>query len=101
MLTSTKLKELSIINIKENEKWDDIVKSFRNYDVNYLSGYVKAFQLQGDGEPILFYYDDGSTRAMNVAMKRDIAHAEPFKDKLPLSTWFDSFYPVWLWWFFD
>lgn len=85
---------LSVINITpvtidQPEKWDNIVKSFRSYDVHYLSGYVKAFQLHGDGEPILFYYDDGSTRALNVVMKRDIAEAKPFKGKLPINTWFD------------
>ncbi|MBS4030269.1 MAG: GNAT family N-acetyltransferase [Clostridiales bacterium] len=81
---------LSIVTIKEAEKWDNIVKSFEKYDVNYLSGYVRAFQLHGDGEPLLFYYDDGdSTKAMNVVLKRDIADAKPFKGKLPLNTWFD------------
>jgi hypothetical protein len=80
---------LDIITINENEKWNGIVKSFKNYDVNYLCGYAKAFQLHGEGEPLLFYYEDGSTRAINVVMKRDIAHTKPFKDKLPVNTWFD------------
>jgi hypothetical protein len=78
-----------VITIEESQKWDDIVRSFINYDVNYLSRYARAFQLHGDGEPILFYYDDGSTRAMNVVMKRDIAEAAPFKNKLPVNAWFD------------
>jgi hypothetical protein len=78
-----------VITINESKKWDEIVKSFTNYDVNYLSGYVKAFQLNGEGDPLLFYYDDGSTRAMNVAMKRDIALVKVFKDILPTNTWFD------------
>jgi hypothetical protein len=80
---------LQVININQNEKWDGIIKSFKNYDVNYLSGYVKSLQLHGDGEPILFYYNDGKTRAINVVMKRDIAHENHFKDKLPINTWFD------------
>lgn len=80
---------LKIITIDEHEKWDRKVKSFESYDVGYLSGYAKAFQLHGDGEPLLFYYNDGGTRAINVAMKRDIAQAESFKGRLPLDTWFD------------
>ncbi|OCA84604.1 GNAT family N-acetyltransferase [Bacillus sp. FJAT-27986] len=80
---------LSIINIHEQEKWDNIVKSFEFYDVNYLSDYVKAFQLNGDGLPLLFYYNDDRTRAINVVMKRDIAKSVQFKNKLPLNTWFD------------
>lgn len=79
----------SVVTIDETEKWDDIVKSFKNYDVNYLSGYVKAFQLQDEGEPLLFYYNDGRTKAMNVVMKRDISKSMPFIGKLPINTWFD------------
>lgn len=80
---------LSVITINETRKWDCIVRSFKDHDVNYLSGYAKAFQLHGDGEPLLVYYNDGGTRAMNVVMRRDIAEAEPFKDRLPANMWFD------------
>jgi hypothetical protein len=80
---------LSVISINEAKKWDEIVLSFKNYDVNYLSDYAKAFQLIGSGEPLLFYYDDGSTRAINVIMKRDIADNEFFKNQIPQNTWFD------------
>lgn len=80
---------ISMISIDETEKWDGIVKSFKNYDVNYLSGYAKAFRLIGDGEPLLFYYDDGATKAMNVVMKRDIAEMAFFRDRLNYNTWFD------------
>lgn len=79
----------SVISSDQNNKWDNIVKSFKSYDVNYLSGYAKAFQLQGEGKPFLFYYNDGSTRAINVVMKRDIAYAKQFNNILPLDTYFD------------
>lgn len=79
---------LQVITITEKEKWDKTVKSFRNYEVNYLSGYAEAFQLHGDGEPILFYYDDGCTKAINVVMKRDISASDIFKDKLASNTWY-------------
>jgi hypothetical protein len=80
---------LSLISIENEKKWDGIVKSFKDYDPFYLSGYAKAFQLHGDGEPLLFYYDNGSTRAMNVVMKRDIAETAFYKDKLPANKLFD------------
>ena len=80
---------VSVITINEEQKWDKIVRSFTNYDVSYLSGYAKAFQFIGDGEPFLFYYDDGSTKAINVVLRRDIALAEPFIKILPINTWFD------------
>ena len=80
---------LEIINIDESDKWDSIVKSFSNYDVYYLSGYTKAFKLHGDGEPLLFYYEGNSMRAMNVVMKRDIATDMNFKGKIPPNSYFD------------
>lgn len=80
---------INVITINEAEKWDEIVKSFVHYDVNYLSGYAKAFQLHGEGEPLLFYYADEKSRGINVLMKRDIGKFKTFENKLPLNTWFD------------
>ena len=73
--------KVSIITLEEKQKWNKIVKSFANYDVFYLSEYVEAFKIHGDGEPILFYYNDGKIKAMNVIMKRDIGKIKDFKDK--------------------
>ena len=36
---------LKVYNINDAEQWDNIVYSFKDFDVYYLSGYVKAFQL--------------------------------------------------------
>lgn len=80
---------LSIITIDESDKWDSIVKSFSNYDVYYLSGYTKAFKLNGDGEPTLIYYHDEEIRAINVVMIRDIAEDKKFKDKIEFRKLFD------------
>jgi hypothetical protein len=80
---------ISIIRGDEVEKWDGIVKSFKNYDVCYLNGYAKAFQINGDGEPLLFYYQGINTRAINVIMIRDIAISEAFNDVITIGTMFD------------
>lgn len=77
------------VKITETDKWDSIVKSFKHYDVAYLSNYVKAFELNGDGEPILFYFENNDTRAMNVIMKRDVADSDDFKEKIPKNEYFD------------
>lgn len=66
--------------MEEKEKWDSLVRSFPNYDVYYLSGYAKAFQLHGDGEPILFYYENHGLRAINVVMKRDIKQNKYYRN---------------------
>lgn len=80
---------LSVYTIEQNEIWDRIVRSFSSYDVYYLSGYVKAFQIHGDGEPLLFYFEQGDTRGINVVMKRDIALDFHFIDKIPQGQYFD------------
>lgn len=80
---------LTVLTLDETERWDKTVKSFQNYDIYYLSGYVKAFKLHGDGQPLLFYYDDGETRGMNVLMKRDISVDERFRGKIMPDTLFD------------
>ncbi len=64
---------MRIANIDNIQLWDDIVKSFARYDVYYLSGYVKAFQIHGDGIPQLLYYEADGLRAIYVYMKRETA----------------------------
>lgn len=71
---------LKTFTIEQSNEWDMIVDSFEERDAYYYSGYQKAFMLHGDGNPTLFYYDDGKTRAMNVVMKRDIAEHVAFKE---------------------
>lgn len=80
---------LSVVTMQEQEKWDGIVKSFAGWDVYYLSGYVKAFQIHGDGEPLLFYYEQDGLKGINVVMKRDIANDPHFAGQLPAQTYFD------------
>lgn len=62
-----------IYSIEDNTKWDDIVRRFSNYDVYYLSGYVKAFQIHGDGDPQLLYFEADGLKAIYVYMKRRTA----------------------------
>lgn len=76
-----------------DSRWDEIVKSFENYDVYYLSGYVKAFELNGDGKACLFYCECGNTKAINVFMKRDVAECEHFAGKLEEGIYWDIVTP--------
>ena len=80
---------LIVYNIEESEKWDAIVQSFKQYDVYWLSSYVKAFQIHGDGTPLLLYYEDQTTRGVNVVMRRDIAEDANFSGVIPPNTYFD------------
>lgn len=80
---------LSIYTMKNSQEWDIIVRSFINYDVYYLAGYVKAFHIHGDGEPLLFYYEDNDTRGINVVMKRDIGKNDHLIGKIEENKYFD------------
>ena len=80
---------LTVYTLDDRAGWDAAVRSFGDYDVYWLSGYVEAFKLHGDGEPLLIHYDDGHVRGVNVVMRRDIACDERFEGKIPKDEWFD------------
>ena len=80
---------LTVYTIEQSEQWDAVVRSFKGYDVYWLSGYVKAFQIHGDGNPLLFYYEGEGTRGINVVMKRDVANDERFNGKIREGLYFD------------
>lgn len=60
-------------SIQDRLDWDNTVKSFADYDVYYLSGYVMAFHIHGDGDPYLLYYEENGLRAIYVYMRRPTA----------------------------
>ena len=78
---------------EQSEKWDEIVRGFKNYDVYYLSGYVKAFQIHGDGQPILFFYEGKDIKGINVVMKRDISNDAYFHCVVEANEYFDFITP--------
>lgn len=80
---------LIVYTLEQSEQWDAVVRSFKEYDVYWLSGYVKAFQIHGDGEPLLFFYDGDCVRGINVVMKRDVAQDERFKGKIEEGQYYD------------
>lgn len=78
-----------MIGLNCSEKWDKIVTSFQQYDVYYLSAYVKAFKIHGDGEPFLMTFETENLRGMYVAMKRDLYNFDPFCKSFEPGTYFD------------
>ena len=64
---------IKLYDLSQWKEWDAKVRSFSEYDVYYLSSYVKAFQIHGDGEPQLLYYEAEGLRAIYVYMKRKTA----------------------------
>lgn len=80
---------LEVYTIEDSDYWDKVVKSFKEYDTYWLSGYVKGFKIHGDGEPLLFYYQTDTCKGINVVMKRDISTDEHFFGKLPPNKYWD------------
>jgi hypothetical protein len=64
---------IEVYNISQSDDWDSKVKSFGVHDVFYLCGYPKAFQIHGDGDPFMLYYESDSLRAIYVYMRRPTA----------------------------
>ncbi len=64
---------IKLFDLAHSSDWDETVKSFTEWDVYYLSGYVKAFHIHGDGDPFLLYYEENGLRAIYVYMRRETA----------------------------
>ena len=84
---------IRIYTLERAKEWDELVRTFEHYDVYYLAGYVKAFWLNGDGEPILIYYERGETRAINVVFRRDLSQCKFFRETLEQSAFYDFVTP--------
>ena len=82
-----------LIPFEDSEQWDKIVYSFPDHDIYYLHGYLSAFQIHGDGAPILLYYQKDGLRCLCTFMIRDIATEEWAKDDIPTNTFFDAVTP--------
>lgn len=74
---------IRILGMSQREEWDKIVLSITNHDVYYLSGYVRAFEIHGDGDPHLLYYEENGLRAIYVYMKRKTAIKGVFDSVTP------------------
>jgi hypothetical protein len=83
------------IKAEEKERWNTIVRSFADYDVFYLNEYVTAFMQENksNGEPVLLCYENGSSKAVNVVFRRDIAFDDKLKGKLEPGRYFDLISP--------
>ena len=63
---------IRIIDLTKEEEWNRVLAQFQQHDVYFTPGYVKAFQVNGDGEPLLLYYPGERMQAMNIVMKRPV-----------------------------
>lgn len=84
---------IKVFTVEQNDQWDLVVRSFQYYDVYWLSGYVKAFRIHGDGEPLLIYFKNENLRGINVVMKRDISEDCRFQNIIEKNKYFDLVTP--------
>jgi len=80
---------VKILTLNEWPEWHELIKSFRETDVYFLPEYCRAYQENGDGEPILFYIEDENGRAANVFLKRDLHQDERFSEIVPPGKYYD------------
>ena len=92
-LLSIFLNVSSIVYLNNWEKWREVVCSFKLHDVYYLPNYVKAFEINGDGTPLLLYFEADGLRAINVVMKRDLSDFPPLSNKVETGKFFDLITP--------
>ena len=63
---------IKVFTLENNKEWDSVVKTFKRYDVYYLSGYVKAFYIHGDGDPLLFFFENENVRGILSPGSKDV-----------------------------
>lgn len=45
-----------VVPSKQNSRWNEIVHSFPHWDIYYLNEYAHSFEIHGDGEAFLIYF---------------------------------------------
>lgn len=84
---------ITVIELSESKKWNNIVKSFKNWDIYYTNEYATSLMLHGDGEPKLVYWEQGMKRVCYILMIEDLANVHIFKDYLNEGEYYDATVP--------
>lgn len=63
---------IKVIDLEHEEEWNRVIAQFPQHDVYFTAEYVKAFERNGDGEPLLLFYNGENMQAVNVVMKRPV-----------------------------
>lgn len=71
-MSETQDSHIQVYTMEDADAWERCIRDFAVWDVYYLPGYAKAFQINGDGDPLLFFYEKDGKKAANVVMKRPV-----------------------------
>lgn len=69
-----------IIKPENKIEWNNIVKSFNNWDIYYLQEYAMSLSQHENGNPILIFYKDDNCKLCYVMMKNEISQMKVFED---------------------
>lgn len=80
---------MEIIEAKDVKRWNDIIKSFKVYDIYFVCEYNVALMLHGDGQPQLIYFEHQGAKLAYVMFKNDISKSKAFDGVLEEGKYFD------------
>lgn len=84
---------LEIITAKDHCRWKKITNQFNGLDTFYFLEYVQAWGTSINAEPLLFYYTNHCTQAVNVILVRDVEKSDVFKGRIRPNNYFDIISP--------
>ena len=70
---------LTVFDKTKRKEWNEIVKSFKDWDVYYLFEYANSFSIHGDGEPLLLYFEENNKRMCYQIIKRNLSKDSRFE----------------------
>lgn len=73
-------KILSILGSHDRLRWNQLVKSFDNWDVYYLFEYANSVKIHEGGEIYLVYFSNDNDRLCFVVLQQDLSTLEFFKN---------------------
>lgn len=80
---------LRLIGSVEQELWDDIVKSYTNWDIYYLCDYARSLEQHENGQSFLIDFSFEDEHLCYPVIQKDIAESPEFKGLLPKGCFFD------------
>lgn len=80
---------LKLIESSDAAAWDAAVKSFSNWDIYYLNGYVRSLEAHEKGTSLLVTFSHDGQQLCYPVIQKDIADDPKFRELLPEHTYYD------------
>lgn len=83
------MSKFRVLTAEDSGEWNEIVKSFPNWDIYYLFEYTQSMVLHGDGAQYLVSYEGDKGRLCYPVHKMDLADHPAFRGTLSKGEYFD------------